>query len=192
MLAVMHLLRSQALGTEVMDEAEHHVQGKVADLLLDADRGKVIALLVRQLFSPTLLALQTQDILSWGARVHIREPEVLAPPEDIVRLQTTLHDRRPIIGQRIRTKEGTCVGRCVDLQFSTDHFEIEWIFPRKFLWKGTPLPASDILEITEEAIIMKDHGQREEKEFAAEERAKQPTLEPVLTPATRCSRRSCP
>ncbi len=32
----------------------------------------------------------------------------------------------------------------------------EWIFPRRFFMSRQPLPMSDILEITPEAIIVKD------------------------------------
>lgn len=178
----MHLLRSQAIGTEVIDEVEHHVQGRVADFIFDPDRGHMVALLVRSPFSSALLALQTQDILSWGTRVHIREPDVLSPPEDIVRLQSFLDDPRRIHGQRIETRGGLLLGRCTDLQFTVDHFDLEWIFPRKFLRKGIPLPASDILEVTERAIIVKDQTLREEKEVIEKE-ARQPHLEPIISPA---------
>lgn len=179
----MHLLRSQALGTEVMDEVEHQIQGRVHDLLPDPDRGTIVGFLIRTTFFPGLLVLQTQDILSWGTRVHIRETEVMGPPEDIVRLQPFLQDHRRMVGQRIETKSGLSLGTCNDLQFNTDHFDIEWIFPRKFLRKGIPLPASDIVEVTPKAIIVKDQTPKEEKVLADDEETKQPVLDPVIAPA---------
>lgn len=182
MLAAMHLLHSTALGAEIIDEVEHQIQGKVTDLVFDADRGKLLALLVRTSASPSLFALQTQDILSWGKRIHIRDPEVLGAVSDIVRLQPFLRDRRRIIRQPIRTKGGVSLGKCADFQFTTEHFELEWIFPRRFLQKGIPLPASDIIEITDEAIIVKEQGPKEEKIPAAEETEKA-KLDPLISPA---------
>ena len=182
-LAVMHLLHSAAMGTEVIDERDHQIQGKVAESVLDPDRGKSVAFLIRSPFSPSPLLLQTLDVLTWGQRIHIREPEVMGPPEDIVRLAPFLQDRRPLIGQRILTKSGAILGRCSDAQFNTEHFALEWIFPRTaFFFKGTPIPASDILEVTEEAIIVKDQTPKEEK-APTEEIPVAPKLDPVITPA---------
>ena len=177
----MHLLRSTVLGTEVIDAEDHHVQGVVADLLIDTDRGKILALLIKRPFARELLALQEQDIISWGQRVHIRQAEVLGPLNEVVRLQPYLEDKRPIIGQRIRTKSGVKLGRCSDFQLNPETRMIEWIFPRKFFRKGLALPASDILEITPQAIIVKDQGPKGE-EVVVEEEAK-PEIKPVISPA---------
>lgn len=178
----MHLLRSTALGTEVIDDTDHQVQGRVADLLIDPDRGKIMALFVSGPFSTQPLILQTQDIVSWGNRIHIREPEALVPAPEIVRLQPLMDDRRPLVGQRMRTKSGIVLGKCVDVQFRTDTFDVEWLFPRRFFRKGLALPASDILEITEEAIIVKDQGPRGD-EAVIEERVEEGKLEPVIATA---------
>ena len=181
----MHLLRSNAIGTEVIDEAEYQIHGKLTDLVIDPDRGKILALLLRSPFG-TSLALQTQDILSWGKRIHIGGADVLAPPQEFVRLEPFLRGDRPMIRQRIRTKGGVFLGTCVDLQFSADHFEVEWIFPRRFLRKGIPLPASDIIEITEDAIIVKDQIPKEES-IVAEEAPVAEKIDPLVTPAPGCT-----
>lgn len=158
------------------------MQGIVADLLLDPDRGKLVALLVHSPASSALLALQIADILSWGKRIHIQDAERLWLPREIIRLAPFLEGKRRIIGQRIQTQSGVLLGKCVDIQFDAEHFTLEWIFPRRFLRKGIPLPASDILEITEQAIIVKDQTPKEEKIPAAAEEVPETKLEPVTTP----------
>ena len=178
----MHLLRSHALGTEVIDELDHQIHGVIGDPLIDPDRGKIVAFFVKTPSSPEPLLLQTQDILSWGKRVHIREPESMGPVDDMLRLQPFLQDDRPLISQRIRTKSGVTLGKCRDIQFNTEHFEVEWLFPRKFLKKALPLPASDILEITKEAIIVKDQTPREEK-VSVEEGEAATAIDSVIAPA---------
>jgi sporulation protein YlmC with PRC-barrel domain len=178
----MHLLRSTAIGTEVIDNIDHHIHGKVSDVLIEPDRGKIIALFVEVPGMPELMALQTQDIASWGNRVHIRGPEVMGELDGFVRLASLLGDPRGVIGQSIRTKSGSFFGTCVDIQFRTDTFDIEWIFPRKFfILKGPALPVSDILEITSKAILIKDQGLAEEKREEGE--AEPERLETVVTPA---------
>ncbi len=180
----MHLLRSQAIGTEVIDNIDHHIQGKVADLLIDADRAKVIALLVHRFGAFEFLALQTQDIETWGNRIHIRDAEVIGELSDFVRLESLLQDPRTFIGQRIRTERGQNIGRCIDVQLRTDTFDLEWIFPSKFyFWKGIALPVSEIIEVKPEAIIIKNQGPRKE-EVAIAEPLMEPKVEPVIsTPA---------
>lgn len=186
----MHLLRSTSIGTEIIDNIDHHVHGTVADLLIDPDRGKIVALLIAAPASSELLALQTADITTWGNRIHVREPEVLGPATDFVRLQSLLQEKRTFVGQRIQTKSGASIGKCIDVQFRSDTFDIEWIFPRKFFKKGLALPTSDILEVTERAIIVKEQGAKEEK-VEAEEEVLAAELETAASPAaSRQARRS--
>lgn len=177
----MHLLRSQAIGTEIIDDALHEIHGRVIEIVLDPDRGKVLALLVRMPFDSVSYAVQVLDITTWGKRIHVRDPSVLGPSEEIIRLKPYLEERRKIHHQPIVTKSGVRIGRCSDYQFSTEHFALEWIFPRTFFLKGTPLPASEILEVTEKAVIVKEQGPREEK-IVAEESI--PDVEPVIAPTS--------
>lgn len=181
----MHLLRSNAIGTEIIDNQDHQVHGLVYDLLVDADRGKIVALLVKRLGARELHALQVEDIVSWGNRVHVREPNVMAEASDFIRLEQFLEDPRTIFTQPIITEQGERMGRCLNFQFRTDTFDIEWIFPRKFFFiKGPALPVSEILEVTPEAIIVKDQGPRGEEETVGEV-IRQPGLGTVVTPAAR-------
>lgn len=187
----MHLLRSTAIGTEIIDTIDHHIHGIVSDILIDADRGKVAALLIRCFDTPDHYALQTQDIESWGNRIHIRDAEVLGEIADFVRLKSLLEDPRAFIGQAIRTKSGQKLGRCIDVQFRSDTFDLEWIFPVKFFFmRGLALPVTEILEVTPDAIIVKD--QKPKTEVAPEEvELEEPKIE-VPAPATAGLRQGFP
>jgi len=179
----MHVLRSTAIGTEIIDSIDHHIHGRVGDILIDSDRGKIIALLVDRVGFSERHALMTQDVESWGNRVHVRDAEVMGEVSDFVRLVEHLKNRRPLVGQNIRTKSGQWMGRCADVQFRTDTFDLEWIFPRKFLRKSLPLPVSEILEVTTEAIIIKDQGPKGE-EVPVKESVPETRVEPVIAPTT--------
>lgn len=181
----MHILRSTSIGTEIIDNLDHQVQGFLLDFVVDADRGKVVALLIKRPGARELHALQAEDIASWGNRVHVRDPDVIAEKSDFIRLKTFLDDPRTLFAQSIVTERGENLGRCADFQFRTDTFDIEWIFPRKFLFiKGPALPTSEILEITPEAVIVKVQGPRGEEEAIGEALGR-PDLKTVVTPATR-------
>ena len=91
-------------------------------------------------------------------------------------------DLLPILSGCIRTKSGSSIGKCVDVQFRADTFDVEWIFPQKFFQKGLALPTSDILEVTEEAIIVKEQKPREEKRVEVEEEILETKLEATTSP----------
>ena len=181
----MHLLYSQAIGTEIIDDVDHRIQGIVDDILIDPDKGKIVGLLVMVKVAPEQYLLQTQDILAWGKRIHVRSEDVLGPAEEFVRFQQLLSDERTIVGQRIQTEHKRYLGKCVDVQFNTERLNIEWIFPRKFIRRGIALPATDILEVIPEAIVVKSQRPRE---VIAEEEIKEATpeeeVEPVPQPIT--------
>jgi sporulation protein YlmC with PRC-barrel domain len=183
----MHLLRSTAIGTEIIDNIDHHIQGIVTDLLIDPDRGKLLALFIICPHASGAHGLLVEDIATWGNRIHVRESEVIGPLEDFVRLQPSLGDPRTLIGQRIRTKSGVNIGKCVDVQFRTDTFAVEWIFPRRFFRKGLALPTSDILEITPDAIIVKNQNPREEKMRVEKETIEEEIEAAISKPAIDCS-----
>ncbi|MSR68035.1 hypothetical protein EXS65_04430 [Candidatus Peribacteria bacterium] len=151
----MHLRWSQISGMPVIDDQTQEIVAFLRDPLIDADSGRVLGFYV--LAGSGILLLSTADILSIGTKVHIGSREKLSPPEELVRLQSILDDPRSFLGQTIRNREtGRTLGKCVDLQFDTHHFSIEWLFPRKFLFFRKPIPASEILEVTVDAIWIKN------------------------------------
>lgn len=154
----MHLRASQIIGIPVVDDGTQQIVGFLHAPLIDPDTGRILGFFVLSAFlGGGEMFLQSLDIAAWGTRVHIRSEECLSPPEELIRLRSALEDPRLIIGQRIRTKTtNRCLGICRDIQFNTRHFMAEWIFPRRFFMSRQPLPMSDILEITPEAIIVKD------------------------------------
>ncbi len=124
------------------------------------------------------LFLSVHDILRIGLVITVRDSERLAPPEDVLRVMSIVDEKCPVIGQRIVTKNTKRVlGTCMDVQFDTVTFMLEWLFPRKWFRLQTPLPASEILEVTPEAIIVR------EPEIKIEETKKAPVEHMALTEA---------
>ncbi len=168
----MHVRWSALRGMPVTEEQAQESVAILTDPLIDADSGRILGFFVRMQtgFSSLPHFLSALDILSVGTRVHIRSMDVLAPPDELIRLQQHLADPRSFLGQKIRIRQsGRTVGTCRDIQFDTRHFVVEWLFPRGFLFTKQPIAASDIVEVTEEAIWVNDPF-REEKENIQEER----------------------
>jgi hypothetical protein len=157
---IMHVRSSSASGMPVVDDETLEVVGFLREPLIHPDNGRIEGFFVtpapsslsgEELFLPAL------DIIGWGTKVHIRSIDRLSPPGELIRLQPLMTDNRRFLGQNIKIK-GTkkLLGVCADVQFDTRHFVVEWLFPRKFLLQQQPLPASDIAEVTKQAIWMRD------------------------------------
>ncbi|NOS67353.1 MAG: hypothetical protein HOO67_03230 [Candidatus Peribacteraceae bacterium] len=149
---------TRSLGLPVLDEESGEVLGSVAGMLLNPDTGVVEGFFVRTegFFSGQNLFLGSADILHWGLRITVRDRDVLSSPEERVRLQPLLEGRRPVIGQKIITESGRTLGRCTDVQFNTESFRLEWLFPRRFFRWGIPISAKQIVEVKTEGVIVKD------------------------------------
>lgn len=154
----MHIRLSMARGMKIVDDSTQQTVGILEDPLIDPDSGRIIGFFVTSLsLGESHLFLQTIDVVSWGTRIHILSADRLGPPHDFVRLTSRLEDPRRFLGQALRVHgTGRSLGTLVDVQFNTRHFVVEWLFPRKWLWTRQPLPASDIVEVTNEAIWMKE------------------------------------
>jgi hypothetical protein len=154
--------------------------GLLSGIVIHPDTAKVEGFFVTVrvgMFSSMQLYLSTLDIQRWGTSVVARSIDALAPVDEVIRVQQLLEEERPILGQQIRTKAGATIGRCMDLQFDTTHFMMEWIFPKRFFRWGIALPSSDILEVRRDAIIVRDPLP------AIEQEAPTPADEPGMLPS---------
>jgi len=150
----MHVRALHIRGTPVTEESSGHLLGHLDDLLIDPDTGHIRGFFVRSVMpGATILFLQSEDIVSWGTQVHVLSEEKLCPPQELLRLSEAMEDPRSVLGQPIRTRPGgERVGRCADVQFDTKTLLVEWLFPRRLLRMGNPIPTTEILEITKNAI----------------------------------------
>ncbi len=154
----MQVRYTRSIGLPVIEEDTGEALGSIAGALLNPDTGAVEGFFVRGsgFFSPGSPFLLTADILHWGIRVTVRDRDSLSSIDDLVRLRALLESGRPMLGQRIVTESGRPLGRCEDVQFTTKDFRLQWIFPRRFWRRGVALPASQILEVRRDAIVVRD------------------------------------
>lgn len=150
----MHVRLSMCRGLRVVDDHADDLIGVVTGVFAHPDLGKVEGLFVRTENGEEFLGVQ--DIAHWGRMIVVRDPDVLSHLEERVRLQGLWEEGRTIIGQRIVTESGVAIGTCADVQFETDTFRLEWLFPRKwFRWKR-PIPAGAIVEVRPDAVCVRD------------------------------------
>jgi uncharacterized protein YrrD len=152
----MRLRFTMVIGTPITEEQSSELLGTIHDVLIHPDTGAIEAFIVvlPRFTGREYPVLCPKDILHWGTRITVRSADVLAEMSDIVRLRQFTENNRPILGARICTQDGIVLGRCVDVQFSTQHYRLEWLFPRKWWRMGIPIPASHIIEVLPDAIIV--------------------------------------
>lgn len=154
----MHLRFSTCVGVAVLDEATDEPLALISGVLVHPDTGKIEGFFVRTpgMFRGQELFLASQDIAHWGMHVRVRHADALSPLEDRIRLTTLLEDGRTVLGQTIVNESGVRLGTCADIQFDTTHFMLEWLFP-KLLWRWKPpVPASAIVEVRAQQIVVRD------------------------------------
>lgn len=154
----MHVRFSSCRGLPILEDGTQDFCGWVNGIVLHPETGNVEGFTVRGGGGAGGEAfLLRDDIVRWGKCVWIRSVHAIGPLEDIVRLRSVLSDPRRILGQRIRTESGKKLGVCRDIQFSTATWGLEWIFPRKWwVFWGIPIARKDIVEVTTNAIIVRD------------------------------------
>lgn len=184
-ISSMHVRWSSMRGMLVIDDDTQEHVAMLTHPLIEPDSGRILGFFVQGFSSVAAgpLFLSSLDILRFGTKVHIRSADTLSPPEEIVRLQKNLHEPRLFLGQRIRIRSsGRTIGICSDIQFDTGRFVVEWMFPRRFFLSVRPIAASEIIEVTEEAIWIQD-PLRLRKEKAAEVLQEIPRVMVDVTPA---------
>lgn len=173
----MQVRFSTCLGMPIVAEDTEEMIGIVSGILLHPDRGTVEGFFLRGsgFFSASSLFLSAFDVTHFGRRMTVRDHDRVAPAEDFLRVRPLLADARTVLGQRVRTESGVSLGRCRDVQFDTTTLRLTWIFPKRLLRWRPSISMRDILEVREDAIVVRDPP------AAAAERVTE-TAPPALVP----------
>jgi uncharacterized protein YrrD len=151
----MRLRLSTAIGLPVVDESEQ-ILGTIADICIHPDTLCIEGFFVhiQGFFSSEMMFLPCTGVEHWGSRIRVRHAHVLSPVEDVVRISRIAEEDRPVFRQMIISDTGKRLGCCSDIQFDTRSFRLEWLFPRRWLRWGIPIPIRAIVEIKREAIVI--------------------------------------
>lgn len=153
----MHVRLSTCLGMAIVAADTQEPIGTLESLLIHPDTGAVegIRLSVGGA-GQSARCVSSPDIVHWGLRIDVRDAEAVGPLEECVRFQDVLREGRTVLGQRMVTEGGRVLGRCADVQFDTERFQVEWLFPRTWFRWGAPLPVASILEVRPDAIVVRE------------------------------------
>lgn len=158
----------------VVDDRGDEAIATVSGVFIHPDLGVIEGLFVHGPRGEEFLAVE--DITHWGRTIVVRHEDVLGPLDERVRLSALWAEGRTVLGQRVVTEGGQIIGMCRDVQFETDSFRVEWLFPRRwFRWKR-PIPVGSILEVRADHILVRD-AEIPSQAVGAE----QPSLAPLET-----------
>lgn len=152
----MERLHSQLIGLPLRVPEENVTLGRVDDLVIDPDRGDLVALITSrgQVVAPL-------DVLPFeGNEWTIRECDALLDPDELIRLNIISPTRRVLLKKPVFTRHGDFVGKVADYTLKMEILSLSSLtVTRNFLgmlmdqhifgWK-------EILEITDNAVIVKD------------------------------------
>ncbi|OGJ57303.1 hypothetical protein A3H22_00255 [Candidatus Peribacteria bacterium RIFCSPLOWO2_12_FULL_55_15] len=167
----MHVRLSTCFGMALVVAETQERLGTLQSLLIHPDTGAIegICFFVGGMMGREEHCVQTLDIVHWGLRIDVRSAEAAGPLEECVRFQDILREGRMVLGQRILTEGGRSLGWCRDIQFDTERFQVEWLFPRQWFRWGRPLPLAAILEVRPDAIVVLETEVPEKEPFLRRE-----------------------
>jgi uncharacterized protein YrrD len=145
--------------------------GKIADIVVDPNIGKCVAMWVKTLDG--LRLLDFRDIVKWGNDIHILTRRDIVKPEEFPRISAILDREVPIIGAEVFVHEEEIprkIGVVVNFAFQQEFtlllaIQVNtgwWIFGKKI-----EIPRTRILEINEEGIFITGNQIKVEKKVEA-------------------------
>jgi sporulation protein YlmC with PRC-barrel domain len=146
--------------------------GRVADLIIDPENGKLLALKLRsKIFQPKIIC--TIDIQGYTPLFLVaKDDSVVVSAEEVIRVKNVIDKKIMIIGNKVKTEAGKKLGICEDILIDTSTCMIIKFYVKASTMLG-PLqpdliiPSSRVVRIDRDAIVVKENGAKEKVAVAA-------------------------
>ncbi|MDP2642711.1 MAG: PRC-barrel domain-containing protein [Candidatus Peregrinibacteria bacterium] len=161
----MEMFYSNIVGTLVFEDDSPRPVAVIKDLVMDPDRGALIAFVVNQNKG---LVVSPMDVISFKQVMKINNADNVVEAAEILRVSEVLKSDRPIFGAKVFTKSGEYLGKVFDFSIDAKTYDLNKIFAAKdilglFRYNSLIIPAKSIVEVKPYKIIVKD-GKETEKE----------------------------
>jgi len=148
---------SQTVGMPIMTEGGHRL-GRVHDIVMNTETGKIAGFLTDSGGKKVLAPI---DVLHWGSVMTVHDEESILESEEIHQVMDSLKKGIKIMRNRVVTKSGEELGRVIDFAVNDKFFLLTKLIVGKnflglFYHKKRLIPATDIIEIRKDKIIVKD------------------------------------
>lgn len=157
----MERLFTNILGTPVIDDDFRRPITFVRDVVIDSERGTLIALVVD--ISQNLV-IAPIDILAWGENIRIPAHDAIVEGNEILRVAEVQKKNIRILHNRVETKGKEYIGNVINFSIDSQDLKLKKIYTAKsvlglFRYDSRIIPAKNIEEILPKKIIVKGNAQ---------------------------------
>lgn len=158
----MLVYASKLIGTPILSMQSASSIGQISAFVIDPDSLKIIAFFVSGPLiknANILVAKSIREYSKYGCVVD--SIDELAEKDDIVKVSKVIDLNFSLNGLKVETKKGTKLGKVVDYTVTSDNFTLQQIIVKRplvksFLDPELIIPRSEIAEVTDYKIIVKD------------------------------------
>ena len=159
----MLIYNSKLFNSPILSVQESGKVATVANTIVDPDSLKIIAFRVHGAINPeggnVLDAHSIREYSSLG--MVIDSTEELISDSDVVKIEKVINLNFSLLGLKVETKKGSKLGKVIDFTVTEDNFSIQQIIVKRptiksFLDSELVIPRSEIVEITDYKIIVRD------------------------------------
>ena len=165
---------SHLLGTPVLSVQTGTPVGYLSAAIVDPDTLKILAFRLQGPLVDSANLLDTKSIREYSnLGMVIDDAEELVEENDIIRVKEVLELNFDLLSLKVETKKGSKLGHVIDYTVTPDDYTIQQIIVKRPLIKALSdpeltIPRTEIVEITDYKIIVKDE-EKTIKERAAKE-----------------------
>ena len=157
----MERLFTNILGTPVVDDDFKRPIAFVRDVLIDPERGNLIALIVD---IHRNLVIAPVDILAWGESIRVPAHDAIVDGKEILIVSEVQKKNIRIFGNKVETRRKEYIGNVIDFSIDSQNLTLRKLFTAKsFLgllrYDNRIISAKNIEEILPEKIIVKGNTQ---------------------------------
>lgn len=154
----MEKFYSKVIGTPVLVEEGFRPIASVQDIVMDPERGTVIAFVVDINKGKVIVPF---DVLSWGDAIRVNDHASVVDSEDVLRVEEVQHSGVKVSGNKVETEEGKALGKVLDFSVNSKTMDIKKLYVGRTIlglvkFETRLIPAKNIVEILEDKIVVKD------------------------------------
>ena len=175
----MLIYNSRLIGLPVLSVQDSGRIATISNTIVDPDTLKIIAFRVKGALGPdggnVLDVNSVREYSEFG--LVIDSSDELVKDDDVVKISNVIGLNFSLIDLKVETKKGSKLGRVLDFTVTNDNFSVQQIIVKrptiKSFWDSELIiPRSEIVEITDYKVIVKD------EEKVLKERAKKEDFVP--------------
>lgn len=172
----MLIYSSRLIGTPILSMQSSGPIGAIANPIVDPDSLKIIAFFIAGPLirgdENILDAKSIREYSNYGCVVD--SIDELVNKDDVVKIGKIIDLNFSLTDLKVETKKGTKLGKVSDFTVTDDNFTVKQLIVKRPLVKSLidpelTIPRSEIIEITDYKVIVKDEEKTIQKKAATEE-----------------------